>query len=624
MIPDIEPYNNYGGNNSNTRFDFDFFIEDTSQLSVVHINSDGIGTTLIQDVDYSIHEFLVNEQAVVENYDNGGYIIFPLETSSYEILKEGEKISLQLTLPIVQEAEYKNSSLLNLFNLEFSLDYLTRICQILKRQMERCLKLQEGVDINNDEAIQNINAVAKNADNINLVANNLEDIKSADENAQIAKESVESVSGIVEEVKQYSLNAKTSEENTLQYKDLTKSYCDDANSSKVIAISSAQLAQEKANEIYYNAEQIQTNTNDISEIKEKIESGEIGSSGAGMPIGLIYPLVCTKDYIPDGSLPTDGAEYSKSQFNSVWGDYLTGETPLLNICTYTEYEQDLLTYGQCSKFAVDVENEKFRVPLIKDGAVIQQALTNDELGKAYNAGLPNITGTIFSSRLRSKTNEQKTGAFSNSGSITKANTANNDGADVNAYSIDFDASLSNPIYGNSETVQMNAVALRHFVVVANGQVNESMMDWSAWASSLQGKANVDGSNFNQSVKNFDGQWVQSFYTITSTGGTLSGVQYDLSEYLPKDDYAYDVKFNFGGYDDDSSYYYYIQTDIFDSGHTDTGNSDYKQLQGALNSRHNRIIFDLPVGTGRFIKLYGSGADVVELRALGYRRIGINK
>ena len=213
------------------------------------------------------------------------------------------------------------------------------------------------------------------------------------------------------------------------------------------------------------------------------------SGGAGQPIGLIYPLVCNKDYIPDGSLPTDGTEYSKAQFRGLWTNYLTGEKPKLNICTFADYEQDLLTYGQCAKFAIDLENEKFRVPLIKDGAVIQQALTNDELGKSYNAGLPNITG-----------NFAVNGSLTPDGAFTKE-TEIGGYALVNSNPVNtrtgFDASLSNPIYGNSDTVQMNAVAMRYFVVVANGSTNESLMDWSAWASNLQGKANVDLSNITE-------------------------------------------------------------------------------------------------------------------------------
>ena len=44
---------------------------------------------------------------------------------------------------------------------------------------------------------------------------------------------------------------------------------------------------------------------------------------SGMPIGTIYPLACSANYVPEGSLPCDGAEYTKAQFNDLWGNYLS-------------------------------------------------------------------------------------------------------------------------------------------------------------------------------------------------------------------------------------------------------------------------------------------------------------
>lgn len=297
------------------------------------------------------------------------------------------------------------------------------------------------------------------------------------------------------------------------------------------------------------------------------------SGGLGMPIGTIYPLTCTLSYVPEGSLPTDGAEYTKAQFPDLWENYLTGETYyaftaeldppssdgitsitvytttpeptnndilyelidgeiveiaggchiegntielsyiangdmvfayatrdtlkdiknyLLNTCTYAEYEDDLTTYGQCAKFAVDIDNETFRVPLIKDGAVIQQAKSDSELGKAYNAGLPNVEAilTLHHFTGNSGPHLTATGAFKDSTSEHSVNAAGSGTSqDVYITNFDFKASNSNPIYGNSDTVQMNAVALRYFVVVATGSINESMMDWSEWASNLQSKVN---------------------------------------------------------------------------------------------------------------------------------------
>lgn len=121
----------------------------------------------------------------------------------------------------------------------------------------------------------------------------------------------------------------------------------------------------------------------------------------------------------------------------------------------------------------------------------------------------------------------------------------------------------------------------------------------------------------------DGKWVQSFVTIMESNGTKSGVQIDLSSYLPDDSFDYNVKFKLQGYDDDSTYYYRIETDIFDDGFTTTGSSIGVQLYGGTYSRQNVNIFDLPVGTGRYIKVYGSGADTINIYALGYRRLGTN-
>ena len=67
-----------------------------------------------------------------------------------------------------------------------------------------------------------------------------------------------------------------------------------------------------------------------------------------------------------------------------------------------------------------------------------------------------------------------------------------------------------------------------------------MMDWSAWASSLQGKANTDLSNLSDSGKKvIDGQWVSKTATL-STATAVGTYTIDLSSYLPNDNYNYEV------------------------------------------------------------------------------------
>lgn len=173
MIPEIMPYNNYTGDGVTTQFDFDFFIENGSQLVVQHTASDGTITTLTQDTDYSIHEVGNN---------NGSYITFPLPASSYSILASDEAISLQLTLPIEQQSEYGTSSELDLEALEYSLDYLTRIAQIQSRQLERAIKVQEASNIDTDKLAVDLTIVADMKDEVINVAGNKANINTVSGN----------------------------------------------------------------------------------------------------------------------------------------------------------------------------------------------------------------------------------------------------------------------------------------------------------------------------------------------------------------------------------------------------------------------------------------------------------
>lgn len=284
---------------------------------------------------------------------------------------------------------------------------------------------------------------------------------------------------------------------------------------------------------------------------------------------------------------------------------------LLNTCSYEEYEADLGAYGQCGKFAVNTALETFRVPYKKNGAVTQQALTTEELGKAYNEGLPNITATLG-------------GIFGSAGALAKTSTRSNGSGDYDTQNANFNASRCSDVYGKTDDnslnkVQVNAIALRFFVVIANGQLNQSMMDWSQWASSLTAKAEKT---------DVDGQWVTKITQILSTAGTLSQVRCDLSEYLPNDNYDYLVKFKLSGYDNDSTYGYYIDTDKWVTSLTaitsDAGiSSPHFQIYGGTYARQTNTIMDLPVGSQRYVQVSGMGGDNVYLTVLGYRRLGRN-
>lgn len=179
-----------------------------------------------------------------------------------------------------------------------------------------------------------------------------------------------------------------------------------------------------------------------------------------IPIGTIFPCVCSKDWTPENALAVDGSEYTSGQFPTLWTDFLTATTPKLATCTYEQYASDIETYGQCAKFAVDTENNKFKVPTIKDGSYITQALSDTEIGKAYNESLPNIKGDL---PVNQNQINDASGVFNitKGTSWTHANTSTAGGCT----NINFDASRSSSVYQDNAKVQGNNVRLRWFVVV---------------------------------------------------------------------------------------------------------------------------------------------------------------
>lgn len=212
--------------------------------------------------------------------------------------------------------------------------------------------------------------------------------------------------------------------------------------------------------------------------------------GLGLPVGIIYAAVCSATYTPECSVACDGTEYTYQQFSDFYNDYIIGGR--VKTCTYAEYASDIATYGSCVKIAVNTSNKTFKVPTIKNGAHIQQALSDSELGKCYNAGLPNIEilqrTDSTNSGMAGVTDVDKYG--SNGITFSGSNTSGTDEFMINQSAVAANARtldlLKSDIYKNDvTTVQTDSVALRYFMVIATGAINQSAMDWSKWATNLQ-------------------------------------------------------------------------------------------------------------------------------------------
>lgn len=190
MIYDISPVNNYVGNDTTTLFDFNFYIDNASQIKVYLFDENNIKHTLTMDLDYSVN----GSKSL-----NGGSVTFPLEGSSYSILKSNQKLSIELDIPASQETEFNNSSLLNLSSLEYSFDYLTRLIQILKRKISLCVKVEECSNNTPEDLMNSINSASISA---NLSANSAQESKNqAELLAQSANQAKDTADEILEQTK---------------------------------------------------------------------------------------------------------------------------------------------------------------------------------------------------------------------------------------------------------------------------------------------------------------------------------------------------------------------------------------------------------------------------------------
>lgn len=124
--------------------------------------------------------------------------------------------------------------------------------------------------------------------------------------------------------------------------------------------------------------------------------------------------------------------------------------------------------GEAWFYGVDTENERIFLPR---GTRSQYTVNTDETGDYVEAGLPNITGTMTADISEGvatgalKIDTIYSGAMWQ-GSVNVARMRN--------WSLD--ASLSNPIYGNSDTVQPYATKKLLYIVVGNVKVQSAASD----------------------------------------------------------------------------------------------------------------------------------------------------
>lgn len=186
------------------------------------------------------------------------------------------------------------------------------------------------------------------------------------------------------------------------------------------------------------------------------------------------------------------------------------------------WQSSVSTYGVCGKYVYDSVNNTIRLPKLE--GFIEGTLDPTKLGDLTEAGLPNITGTLYTDVWPSTATS---GAFKRSnysGAYRGTQTAV---ANI-AGEVDFDASSSNPIYGNSSTVQPQSIKIYYYIVIATSTKTDIQVDIDEIATDLNGKADIDASNFNATGKETILGWGRPDYTAavdyTSSWGSAITTQ----------------------------------------------------------------------------------------------------
>ena len=216
------------------------------------------------------------------------------------------------------------------------------------------------------------------------------------------------------------------------------------------------------------------------------------STGTRRNVGeLVYSLVPLDDaglHLLDGSLIATTGVYAEGAAAII---ALRPNHPYL-FTSETMWQQSVSQYGVCGKFVYDAGAGTLRLPKIT--GFVEGTLDATALGDLVEAGLPNITGWFVG--VRTDYSPPTSGSFFIESSAGDVNPTTPGGQYYIGKRNNFDASRSDPTYGNSTTVQPQAIKGYLYMVLANRPKTPIQVDIDNIAADLALKADVSLGNVN--------------------------------------------------------------------------------------------------------------------------------
>lgn len=201
----------------------------------------------------------------------------------------------------------------------------------------------------------------------------------------------------------------------------------------------------------------------------RLDYDSLGNRYLGTLIKSLLPIEDSSLHLLDGAVLEYAGIY-KNFIDHIANLYGDGTNVPAYFCSESDWQTSVSSYGSCGRFVYDSVNKTVRLPKVSD--IIQGTSDINALGDLMEAGAPNITGQVGTS---DNATTPQTGAFYSSGTIGHGNGSG--GATV----VQIDASRSNPIYGNSDTIQPQTIRALCYMVVATGSREEVKLNFDAKA-----------------------------------------------------------------------------------------------------------------------------------------------
>lgn len=221
-----------------------------------------------------------------------------------------------------------------------------------------------------------------------------------------------------------------------------------------------------------------------------------------VPVGTILPFGASEH--PVGYLACDGSAVSRSVYADLFAVIGT-------------------TYGAGDG------STTFNLPNLNNGSFLEGSNT---AGTVKNAGLPNITAMMSNNGASGIYHTPNyTGAFYNGG--VAASGVGLQGGAASLTNLNFDASRSNSIYGNSTTVQPKSVTVKYCIKAFSAITNAGSVELEEIAQDYE-RINVEVSTLNASITGISDYIVESYrsgtewYEVYKSGKVRQGGQISLS------------------------------------------------------------------------------------------------